>query len=72
MKFNKLVSVPLTGCLVYIVSACLVLMYWQVLLLLLPSGLFLSVVVIYGKSISHGMFVWYVESFDDWRKVRKT
>lgn len=40
---------------------------WQVLLLLLPSGLFLFGVVIYGKFISDGVFVETGELFEGWR-----
>lgn len=44
----------------------------EVLLLLLPSALFLFGVVIYGNFISDGVFVEIGELFEGWGKVGKT
>lgn len=47
-------------------------MSWQIFLLLLPSGLFIFGVVIYGNFISEGVFVEIAELFKGWGKVGKT
>lgn len=45
---------------------------WQIFLLLLPSGLFIFGVVIYGIYISEGVFVEIGELFKGWGKVERT
>lgn len=51
---------------------CLCRCSWQISLLLLPSGLFIFGVVIYGNFISEGMFVEIEELFKGWGKAGKT